>query len=111
MQSLGLEKEIWTAKIGHVGTLDHGYWSASSLYREATKFSRFLIEETKHMWPSWFLANYGHLRRGWANNKKKSIKGITHHSVERALSGCGNILQKPPMFSAKKLKEGGLQAR
>ena len=61
------------------------------------------------MLPSLFLVNLqtpttriGQIR------EKKSIKGITNDSVERALSELrGTILQKPPMFSAKKIKGGG----
>ena len=102
-----LKKRFGLPKIGHVGTLDPMATGLLLLcIGEATKFSRFLIEADK--------AYVAELVLGESTDtydadgqitEKKSIKGITNDSVERALSELrGTILQKPPMFSAKKIK-------
>ena len=102
-----LKKRFRLPKIGHAGTLDPMATGLLLLcIGEATKFSRFLIEADK--------AYVAELVLGESTDtydadgqitEKKSIKGITNDSVERALSEFrGTILQKPPMFSAKKIK-------
>ena len=102
-----LKKRFGLPKIGHAGTLDPMATGLLLLcIGEATKFSRFLIEADK--------AYVAQLVLGESTDtydadgqitEKKSIKGITNDSVERALSELrGTILQKPPMFSAKKNK-------
>ena len=102
-----LKKRFGLPKIGHAGTLDPMATGLLLLcIGEATKFSRFLIEADK--------AYVAELVLGESTDtydadgqitEKKSIKGITNDSVERALSELrGTILQKPPMFSAKKIK-------
>ena len=102
-----LKERFGIAKIGHAGTLDPMATGLLLLcIGEATKFSRFLIEADK--------AYVAELVLGESTDtydadgqmtEKKSIKGITNDSVERALSDLrGAILQKPPMFSAKKIK-------
>ena len=102
-----LKKRFGLPKIGHAGTLDPMATGLLLLcIGEATKFSRFLIEADK--------AYVAELVLGESTDtydadgqitERKSIKGITNDSVERALSELrGAILQKPPMFSAKKIK-------
>ena len=102
-----LKERFGLPKIGHAGTLDPMATGLLLLcIGEATKFSRFLIEADK--------AYVAELVLGESTDtydadgqitEKKSIKGITNDSVERALSDLrGAILQKPPMFSAKKIK-------
>ena len=102
-----LKKRFGLPKIGHAGTLDPMATGLLLLcIGEATKFSRFLIEADK--------AYVAELVLGESTDTydadgqitvKKSIKGITNESVEKALSNLrGAILQKPPMFSAKKIK-------
>jgi tRNA pseudouridine55 synthase len=102
-----LKKRFGLPKIGHLGTLDPMATGLLLLcIGEATKFSRFLIEADK--------AYVAELVLGESTDtydadgqitEKKSIKGITNESVEKALSDLrGAILQKPPMFSAKKIK-------
>ena len=102
-----LKKRYGLPKIGHVGTLDPMATGLLLLcIGEATKFSRFLIEADK--------AYIAELVLGESTDTydadgqitvKKSIKGITNESIEKALSDLrGAILQKPPMFSAKKIK-------
>jgi tRNA pseudouridine55 synthase len=102
-----LKKRFGLSKIGHAGTLDPMATGLLLLcIGEATKFSRFLIEADK--------AYVAELVLGESTDtydadgqitERKSIKGITRDSVERALSCLrGAILQKPPMFSAKKIK-------
>ena len=102
-----LKKRYGLPKIGHAGTLDPMATGLLLLcIGEATKFSRFLIEADK--------AYVAELVLGQTTDtydadgqitKKRSIKGITNDSIERALSGLrGTVLQKPPMFSAKKIK-------
>ena len=102
-----LKKRFGLPKIGHVGTLDPMATGLLLLcIGEATKFSRFLIEADKAYVAELVLGEStdtydaeGQVR------EKKSIKGITNDSIERALSELrGTILQKPPMFSAKKIK-------
>ncbi len=102
-----LKKRFGLPKIGHAGTLDPMATGLLLLcIGEATKFSRFLIEADK--------AYVAELVLGESTDTydadgeitdKKSTKGVTRDSVEKALSGLrGAILQKPPMFSAKKIK-------
>ena len=102
-----LKERFGLPKIGHAGTLDPMATGLLLLcIGEATKFSRFLIEADK--------AYVAELILGESTDtydaegqiiEKKSIRGITNDSVERALSKLrGTILQKPPMFSAKKIK-------
>ncbi len=102
-----LKKRYGLPKIGHVGTLDPMATGLLLLcIGQATKFSRFLIEADK--------AYIAELVLGESTDTydadgqitvKKSIKGITNESIEKALSDLrGAILQKPPMFSAKKIK-------
>ena len=102
-----LKKRFGLPKIGHAGTLDPMATGLLLLcIGEATKFSRFLIEADK--------AYVAELVLGESTDTydadgqitvKKSIKGITNESIEKALSDLrGAILQKPPMFSAKKIK-------
>jgi tRNA pseudouridine55 synthase len=102
-----LKERFGLPKIGHAGTLDPMATGLLLLcIGEATKFSRFLIEADK--------AYVAELVLGESTDtydadgqitEEKPIKGITNDSVERALSEFrGTILQKPPMFSAKKIK-------
>ena len=102
-----LKERFGLPKIGHAGTLDPMATGLLLLcIGEATKFSRFLIEADK--------AYVAELVLGESTDtydadgqmtEKKSVKGVTNDSVERALSDLrGAILQKPPMFSAKKIK-------
>jgi tRNA pseudouridine55 synthase len=102
-----LKKRFRLPKIGHAGTLDPMATGLLLLcIGEATKFSRFLLEADKAYVAELVLGEStdtydadGHI------TEKKSIKGITNHSVEKALSNLrGAILQKPPMFSAKKIQ-------
>ena len=102
-----LKKTFGLPKIGHAGTLDP---MATGLLLicigEATKFSRFLIEADKAYVAELVLGESTDTYDAEGKiTEKKSIRGITNDSVERALSELrGTILQKPPMFSAKKIK-------
>ena len=102
-----LKKRFGLPKIGHVGTLDPMATGLLLLcIGEATKFSRFLIEADKAYIAELVLGESTDTYDAEGQiTEKKSIKGITHDSVEKALSKLrGAILQKPPMFSAKKIK-------
>ena len=102
-----LKKRFRLPKIGHAGTLDPMATGLLLLcIGEATKFSRFLIEADKAYVAELVLGESTDTYDAEGQiTEKKSIKGITIGSVERALSELrGTILQKPPMFSAKKIK-------
>ena len=102
-----LKKRFRLPKVGHAGTLDPMATGLLLLcIGEATKFSRFLIEADKAYVAELVLGESTDTYDAEGQTtEKKSIKGITNDSVERALSELrGTILQKPPMFSAKKIK-------
>ena len=102
-----LKKRFGLPKIGHAGTLDPMATGLLLLcIGEATKFSRFLIEADKAYVAELILGESTDTYDSEGQiTEKKSIKGITNDSVEMALSKLrGTILQKPPMFSAKKIK-------
>ena len=101
-----LRKRFGLPKIGHAGTLDPMATGLLLLcIGEATKFARFLIEADKAYVAELILGESTDTYDADGQiTEKKSIKGITNHSIERALSELrGTILQKPPMFSAKKI--------
>ena len=102
-----LKKRFELPKIGHAGTLDPMATGLLLLcIGEATKFSRFLIEADKGYVAELVLGESTDTYDADGQViEKKSIEGITSNSVEKALSNLrGSILQKPPMFSAKKIK-------
>nr|ADI17155.1 pseudouridine synthase [uncultured gamma proteobacterium HF0070_08D07] len=102
-----LKKRFGLPKIGHAGTLDPMATGLLLLcIGEATKFSRFLIEADKAYVAEIVLGESTDTYDADGQiTEKKLIKGITNDSVERALCDLrGAILQKPPMFSAKKIK-------
>ena len=101
-----VKKKFGLPKIGHAGTLDPMATGLLLLcIGEATKFARFLIEADKAYVAELILGESTDTYDADGQiTEKKSIKGITNHSIERALSELrGTILQKPPMFSAKKI--------
>ncbi len=103
----GLKNRFGLSKIGHVGTLDPMATGLLLLcIGQATKFSRFLVGADKAYVAELVLGESTDTYDAEGQiTEKKSVKGVTKDSVEKALAELrGAILQKPPMFSAKKIK-------
>jgi tRNA pseudouridine55 synthase len=104
---LDLKKRFELPKIGHAGTLDPMATGLLLLcIGEATKFSRFMIEADKGYVAELVLGESTDTYDADGQViEKKSIRGVTNATVEEALFNLrGEILQRPPMFSAKKIK-------
>ena len=102
-----IKKKFKIERMGHAGTLDPLATGLLILCAgEATKFARFLIDSDKAYTAKIVLgeATDTYDATGVVTEKQSTF-GITEASVERALDKFrGAIRQKPPMYSAKRIR-------